>query len=173
LGVAAGFATYYVTFIGTYYWIDSSIRAARLTDPLLRDTLRWKVLRIAFWGYDAVATVVFFTAAVSGVNLGAGTAQGPQGIVLIALIGPLFIMGFSGLVALPLASHRSKDRILKRHLDWFAAFAVVFFAVDFVISPPPGVYLVLGSVVIAASGYFLYRSARSLVPLYRFATENV
>jgi hypothetical protein len=172
LPAAIGFFTYYGTFIGTFYWIDSSIRAARLTDPQVRDTLHWKKLRIAFWGYDAVATIAFLTAAVSGVNLSAGTGQGPQGIVLYALLGPLFIMGFSGLVALPLASLRSKDKILRRHLNWVVVFAAVFFAVNFIWSPTAEEDLVLASLITAAAGYFLYCSAKSLVPLYTFKSES-
>jgi hypothetical protein len=164
----AGFLTYYATFIGFYYWIDASIRAARLTDPLFRDTFHWTLLRIVFWVYDIGALIFFVVAGTLGIF---SLANAPPEVQLFVL-GPLVIMIFSGVVVLPAGARRSKDRVLKRHLNWFAIYAVVVLGFVFIYGDfTPGVTNLETIIVAAAGGYLLYRSAVSLVPLYSFKKE--
>src|SRR5579864_7773784 len=33
----------------TFYWVDASVLASRRSDPLLRDTFRWRRLRFVLW----------------------------------------------------------------------------------------------------------------------------
>jgi hypothetical protein len=162
--------TWFAFFIGFYYFIDASIGAARLTDPLFRDTLHWTRVRLAFWAYDIGAAILFtIAAAVGSYNYGNGgslTAFFQAGI-------PVLIILYSGAVALPVAIRRSKDKVLKRQLSWFAIWMVCF--VIFFI----GAYFInnaaaapAGLVVFLAGAYPLYRSTTSLVPLYRFETSS-
>jgi len=161
------FLSYYATFVGFYYWIDASIRAARLTDPLVRDTLHWSRLRIVFWAYDIGATVVFLLV---GLFYSVKYSTAPSWIVLL-ILGPLFIMLFSGVVALPIVSHRSKDKVLKKHLDWFGVYTIVVLAFVFIWGGFVGATNLDSALVTAVGGYFLYRSTKSLVPLYAFRDE--
>jgi hypothetical protein len=84
---------------------------------------------------------------------------------------PFSIIVFSGVVVLPIAIRRSKDKLLKRQLTWFAVYLMwfVFLIVvgDFLPSAPEVVALA----VFLAGAYPLYRSATSLVPLYKFSPD--
>lgn len=159
-----GFLAFYAVFIGTYYWIDASIVAIRFTDPLYRDTFHWTRLRLVFWAYD-IAALVFFL--ITG-TLGIFQFSTAPDIVVAFILGPLVIMLFSGAVVLPVASHRSKDKVMKRHLDWFAVYVIAILGFIFVVS------LNNFQTMLAATigGYLLYRSVRSLVPLYTFRPES-
>ena len=162
-----GFSLFYAVFIGTFYWIDASIQAARVTDPLNRDTFHWSRLRIAFWAYDGVAYFLFLFA---GLIFNVTFSNGPP-IFVLFLLGPLFIMIFTGVTALPVAARRSKDKVLKKNLDWFGVYAAVvlsfFFLWGSFILPTPLEQLIWT----VPGGYFLYRSAKSLVPLYAFKAD--
>jgi hypothetical protein len=164
----AGFLSYYAVFIGFYYWIDASIGAARLTDPLFRNTLYWTRLRLAFWAYDAAATIIFLILG----SLGTVTYATASPLLTVFVIGPLIIMIFSGVVALPIAAHRSKDKVLKRHLNWFAVYAAVVLGFFFVWgSAIPGVTNLENLIAVALGGYLLYRCVGSLVPIYTFKNK--
>ncbi len=163
-----GFLLYYITFMGFYYWIDTSIRAARLTDPLLRDTFRWSKLRLIFWAYDVGATVFFLYA---GVFYGI-TYETASPAILVFLLGPLFIMMFSGAVVLPIAARRSKDRVLRKHLDWFGVYAIVILGFVFLWGGFVNATNLDDDVVMIIGGYLLYRCVRSLAPLYSFPKEK-
>src|SRR5438309_9739380 len=45
IGFLIGFLSFPIAFLTIFYWVDTSVFAARLTDPLLRDTLRWSRVR--------------------------------------------------------------------------------------------------------------------------------
>jgi hypothetical protein len=163
-----GFSLFYAVFIGIYYWIDASIRAARVTDPLNRDTLNWSKLRLAFWAYDIGA---FFFFLFAGLLFGEAFSNGPP-IFVVFLLGPLFIMVFSGIVALPIAAHRSKDKILKKNLDWFGVYVIVVLSFEFLWNSAVNATNLEVLIVEVIGGYFLYRSAKSLVPLYAFKADG-
>jgi hypothetical protein len=161
--------TWFAFFIGFYYFIDASIRAARLTDPLFRDTLHWTRVRLAFWVYDIGAAILFTIAAAVGSY---GYGNGGSTAAFFQADIPLLITLYSGAVVLPMAIRRSKDKILKRQLSWFAIWMACL--VIFIIGPSlvPNAPIVAGLVVFLAGAYPLYRSATALVPLYRFEISS-
>jgi hypothetical protein len=157
---------FYFPLIMAFYWIDTSILAARRSDPLLRDTLNWRRLRIPLWGLNifftllSLSVIIYFRIAMVSVLL-----SPPLTLVLIAFT-PAYITGISGLVYLPITARRSKDPTLRKHLQWFGAFtAFVLLSVLLSLLPSD----VLQSIAFNASrfvvAYSLYRSARSLVTL--------
>lgn len=153
---------WFAILIGFYYYIDTSIGAARPTDPLFRDTLHWTRLRVAFWVYDIGAAIVFPMAAAVGIY---DYANGGIPAILQAGI-PGLIVVISGAVVLPIAIRRSKDKTLKKHLSWFAIYMiwlVLLFVGGF--SNVPNLVALF---VFLAGAYPLYRSAIALVPLYNF-----
>jgi hypothetical protein len=158
---------WFAIFIGFYYYIDGSIRAARLTDPLFRDTLQWTRVRVAFWVYIIGAAIVFPIAAAFGsynYDTGGTPAFFQAGI-------PLLVIVFSGLVVLPIAIRRSKDKTLKKQLSWFAVYFIWLVLLLVGSNFVPTTTAVVPLVLLLAGAYPLYRSATSLVPLYKFARE--
>ena len=164
--------TYAILYLGTwmaidlgfYYYVDASIVAARVTDPLFRDTLRWTRVRVGFWAYDiSVASVFSITAAVGSYSYGTGPA-----LVRFLISLPIAIFLFSGAVVLPIAAKRSKDRVLRRQLNWFVAYTISLL-LGFILS---GYEPVIVLILLVAGGYLLYRSVNSLVPLYSFETSR-
>jgi len=159
---------WFAFFIGFYYYIDASIGAARPTDPLFRDTFHWTRVRLALWAYIVGAAIVFsLAAAVDKYNYGTG---GTTPAFFQAGI-PTLIVIFSGAVVLPIAISRSKDKVLRRQLSWFATYMIWLILLvvgPFFISNAPNVAVL---VVFLVGAYPLYRSATSLVPLYEFSKE--
>ncbi len=162
-----------------FYWIDASVLASRRTDPLLRDTIHWKRIRIGLWAVLDVLIAGYFAALIY--SLATGTLSP------FLYIDPLIILipFVSAIVTLPIVSRRSKDTSLRRHLKWFALFgacALVGILVTFLlgyisgttIATPPSLYtntpIMAGATI---GGYCLYRSAKSLVPLNRISLEEV
>lgn len=146
----------FFAFILLFYWVDISLRAARRSDPLLRDTLHWSQVRKVLWplylGILAILAVWIV------LNLGN----------FLLFLAPPLILVASGLLYLPTAARRSKDPVLRRHFVWFGLFFIGFFLAGFgELGNFPfdvgGDLLVIAGLLL--SGYFLYRSARSLVPL--------
>src|SRR5881409_2109911 len=90
-------------FILIFLWIDSTIRIARRSDPLFRDTLRWSRLRYLFWLVTVGGAV---GAAFTSINSGFSTVAPFGGALLF------------GAVALLLSAKRSGDTTLRRHLRW-------------------------------------------------------
>jgi len=159
---------WFAILIGFFYYVDVSIRAARLTDPLFRDTLHWTKIRVAFWVYDIGAAIVFPLAAAFGsYNYGNGGIPA----TLQAEV-PLLLIIFSGVVVLPIAIRRSKDRALKRQLTWFAVSLALFIIVNEGVGSIPNSLPVEGIFIGLAIAYPLYRSATSLVPLYNFEPSS-
>ena len=151
-----------------FLWIDTTVRIARRSDPLHRDTMRWSWLRYLFWvitiGSAGGAIVDSATAGFSGAGPFGGTLSGAL---------------FFGAIALFLSAKRSGDAVLRHHLTW-AAFAILFIwivsqAVDPLfryVSDPFLVQSIIYPIVVAAS-YFLYRSAKSLIPLGHLSSADV
>ncbi len=48
----------YFTTLTLFYWIDTSVQAGRRSDPLLRDTLHWKGLRVFLLSYHFYRAIV-------------------------------------------------------------------------------------------------------------------
>lgn len=166
----------FFAFIVLFAWIDATMRVARRSDPLHRNTLRWHGLR-------------YFI--IIGTSFGVGgaifnSAFNPQipgnpvvgGFFLLAPVGfALFLGG----IALLVSSRRSKDAILTRHLKWLGAFIFFLFVTNEVereIISRPGLLgntALLGIItyaLFAIGAYLLYRSARSLTPLSPYPSEG-
>jgi len=156
----------------TFYWVDASVLASRRTDPLLRDTIHWKSLRIVLWLILIVLIVVYFIAVTYYFVTGSSSPIVYADLIIILI--PLV----SAAVAIPIISRRSKDLSLRRHLMWFALFgfslfvAIVIGGVLFPSSQPT--FNADSSILVGfmIGGYCLYRSARSLVPLNRISLEE-
>jgi hypothetical protein len=149
-------------FGAMFYWIDASVLEARRSDPLLRYTFHWKQLRIAFWVLD-------ISALVSIVAIEAATGGNPGGQAVDVIFNlPFYITVLSGVTLLPTVAVRSKDKILRRHLVWFALFAGILAVSLSIASFVLADYLqeLLTSVLgLYLGAYCLYRSSKSLVPL--------
>lgn len=152
-------------FIVLFAWIDSTVRVARRSDPLLRDTLRWSRLRY-FIGFVTIGGAI--SGLVTSINAG------------FALVAPFGGALFFGAIALLISATRSGDTTLRRHLKWMGlAITTLWLA-----SQLTGVLLhffpagslsaeAITYALVAAGGFFLYRSARSLIPLGRMSLSDV
>jgi hypothetical protein len=143
-------------FILIFLWIDSTIRIARRSDPLFRDTLRWSRLRYLFWFVTVGGAV---GAVFTSINSGFSTVA-PFG-------GTLFF----GAIGLLLSAKRSGDSTLRRHLTW-TGLCIFLLWLGSQITQPLSHYIAdpflvqsLTYPAVAAGAYCLYKSAKSLVPL--------
>lgn len=154
-----------------FAFIDSSVRVARRSDPLLRSVFRWEKLRIVLWieiaAFDTI-TVFFF----------GSTSPNP---LLILLFIVSFVMPFAaGGPALLIAARRSRDPLLRGSLRWLGLvllMVVVGILESFVISGPQfnisqfnqyySYPAIPGGIISIVIAYGFYRSARSLAPVNR------
>ena len=146
-----------------FYWIDSSVLAARRTDPLMRDTLRWTRLRYALWALTIASTVVAASLAYY-YQATAGTEplfmfNGQYGVGYM----PSWFVLAGGVIALPVSASRTKDRFLRRNIGWLGAFVVLVQIVgvepSYIANSQFGIFGVL-----LLASLCLYESATSLVP---------
>ena len=159
----------------TLYYIDASVLAGRMSDPLLRDTLHWRRLRIFVWpALVAVLLTIISIATYSqistgGVSLSFAVTLNQASVLFDLIWGSLFV------IAIPVTALRSKDPRLRSHLAWFTAFIVIGIVLapigNAVVAVPELVQtlVIIGSLL--GGGYCLYRSARALVPLNRVSSE--
>ncbi len=176
-GTPINYPFIYFAWLVLFYWIDASIRAARRSDPLLRDTLRWSRVRIAVWtvmvaSIILTSSIVLYQVTVTGLSIFAQLHLpfgGPQGALNLLSFFPPVIFGA---IYVPLSAYRSKDPTLRRHLAWFGLFLLSFVALLISFSLPfKEVASLAASEIIVLAGYFLYQSARSLVPLNRISPD--
>lgn len=164
-GGNGGFGLFFVLLVTIFYWIDSSVIAARRSDPLSRDTLHWSRVRILLWiGTLPAAILVTAVDVYSLIALGGNVTGGPPAWSVTILVPGIFIPPISGAVLLPIISRRSGDQTLRRHLKWFGLFAVVFLVFNLFLSnqPDPVLGLFSGYVGDAGCAFCLYRSVLSL-----------
>jgi len=162
---AFGIVLVFVGIFLVFYWIDISLRAARRSDPLLRDTLKWSKVRKVLWPLIIGLSVLFIV----------GIILKLENLANFIAPFPYFIVIASGALYLPVAARRSKDPILRKHFIWFGLFFIGFLIAG---SGEGGnfPFILVGDLVTIGGtlfgGYCLYRSARSLVPLNRFPLEE-
>jgi hypothetical protein len=152
-------------FIVLFAWIDSTVRVARRSDPLLRDTLRWSRLRY-FIGFVTIGGAI--SALVTSIN---------SGFAYVAPFGGALLFGA---IALLLSATRSGDQTLRRHLKWMGlSIAMLWLAsqltgILFDIFPAGSLTSeAITYTVVVVGGFCLYRSARSLVPLGHLSLTDV
>jgi hypothetical protein len=156
-----------VAGIVTLAWIDTTIKVSRRSDPMNRNTIKWKQLRYVVWFFTFVTTggalfsVWFFHANFfTGAGNGGAFVSGSFGWVLF------------GFIALLLSYRRSRDPTLKEHLKWFGLFLFLLLIVDTVLSGEIDLFRIIGEVLLAVDAYFLYRGVKSLAPNSRAPLED-
>jgi hypothetical protein len=161
-----GFVLYFIVDaagVFTLAWIDTTNKLARRTDPLNRNTFKWKQLRYVVWFFTFVTTVgSLFTVLYLRVTY--FNAPGGNGGAFVA---GSFGWVFLGFIALYLNFRRSRDPILREHLKWLGLFLFLLFIVDTVLSPDLPIFRIAGLALLALDAYFLYRAVKSLAPLSR------
>jgi hypothetical protein len=182
-----GLVGFAVFALGLLYWVDSSILAARRSDPLYRDTLHWSGLRKVIWAVSVGALVFVFLASIAlppSFGDGSTPTGGPMLWFTVAFsvlfFFPIYSAAVSGVVVMPIAARRCKDLVFRSHLEWLFLFIAIQLVaagvIGQVIQSPfgnsdPLAWLVDGLGLLV--GLFpLYRSVKRLVPLYRFAAEQ-
>jgi hypothetical protein len=168
-------------------WIDGTVRAARRSDPLFRDTLGWSKLRFVAWGATLVVIALYFGLLVSEM-----VTKAPVGILVGALIVVAYLPAFlEGAPALLLAARRSKSEPRRTNLKWlglFALFLLLAIITDlslalglageafpsgfFYFLAYHGIYAVgynIFQILFIIADYCLYRNARSLAPFTRIS----
>jgi hypothetical protein len=156
-----------------FYWIDVSVLAGRKSDPLLRDTLHWQNLRRYLWVL-LIVTIVIAVSLSSYYEFVAHTqpqflTNFPLGLVSGISYLPAVIPVYSGIIALPIITFRSRDRFLRRSLSWFVGFVAIIGLLGAGLSN----YGDLIFPALAFSAYFLYRSVMSLVPMKHLLTPGL
>jgi hypothetical protein len=160
-----------VPFILFFFWIDTSVRVARRSDPLLRDVLEWRRVRIILWSLIiiSIASLSLILAVIGQLTTYIPTLSGPV-VEYVLFVIPIFVTFVSGAIYVTVSAVRSKDRTLRRHLLWFGLFAVCLLGAAVSYAPfGPNPVAILAFI---AGGYCLYRSARSLSPLSRLSLET-
>lgn len=144
-----------LVFLGLFYVVDTTARAGRLSDPLLRDTLHWSQVRKVLWMFSVACVVLTFPiSALLNTNV-------------FLIIFTFFLPLVSGALMFPILARRSGDPTLRRHLGWLGAFFVFFFLSAFFFNGT----LVLSGAFLVVAGFSLLRSGRSLAPLNRISPE--
>lgn len=162
------FLVEYAAAIVTFAWVDATIRVAKRSDPLQRDTLHWRTLRKILWVVvvlsiaGGLASVVFLRTNFFS------SPGGPEGALLYGPFGNFF-----AIIALVLSGRRSKDVALRRHMKWFSLFVIVtLVSTQSELSRLPDFRLVSAGFLVAA-GIFLFMAARSLVPVNVKAQQSL
>ena len=147
--------------IVTLAWIDTTIKLARRSDPLNRNTFLWKQLRYFVWFFTFVTTAgSLFSVVYLRVNY-FNSAGGNGGAFTAGSFGWVFL----GFIALYLSFRRSRDPILREHLKWLGLFLFLLLLEDTVLSGNSIILRIAGLAVLAIDAYFLYRAVKSLAPL--------
>jgi hypothetical protein len=176
-------------WLGVIYFVDATVLASRRSDPLLRDTLHWSKIRYVLWAFQIfnvsfILLGVIFSAITGNSSLATQIAQGNNGAFTStpAIIANLaWGAAFGSMIMFVPVAIRARDPTLRRHLKWLALFAAVigiFFIItatlsqsSFLFATPAGT-LLGNTILFSTAGYFLYRSARSLVPLNKLQAPD-
>jgi hypothetical protein len=146
-----------------FYWVDSSVLAARRTDPLVRDTLQWAKIRYVLWALTVAATLV---AASLAYYYQATTGTEPlfmfNGQYGLGYMPSWFVLA-AGVISLPVSASRAKDKLLRRNIGWLGVFVILIQIVGVEPSSVANSQFGIFGVLLVAS-LCLYQSARSLVP---------
>jgi hypothetical protein len=154
----------------TFAWIDTSIRVARTSDPLRRNTLHWTKLRVVLWVILILSIVGGLVTVVLLKTNYFSTPAGPQGDFLYGPYGDNIIFIIPALI---LSHKRTGDLILRKHLKWLLIFVVVlFFTSGLLNNPATSFPRELGGVVLIVDAYCLYRATRSLAPVSHITFGN-
>jgi hypothetical protein len=154
--------------LSIFYFTDVTMKAARRSDPLLRDTLHWSKIRIPLWAVvllslGVIMAVVGYAAITNNTDVLNGINDGTYGNAFFNFDFEYLInLPFIGVLLIAAAAYRAKwDATLRRHFLWLAvALALYFILFNFNI---PGTFAIL----FLGVGLALFMAARSLVPVGR------
>jgi len=176
-------------------FIDSTIPVVRRSDPLLRDILHWKKVRIGLWSVLAFETIltiyvsIYFPACWTPTFsscIRTNFATSNPGLLIafpdffVADFLPIMLFCLVlGAAALLIGATRSRDIMLRKSVKWLGVgllcvgvglALVIWIGATLNLSNYYTTYsygAVPYNVVIFLTGYAIYRSARSLAPLNR------
>jgi hypothetical protein len=164
------FLEYFITNAAgmvTLAWIDTTIKMARRSDPLNRNTIKWKQLRYVIWAFTFITSAGSLVS-VAYLRLNFFSSSGASGDFVSGAFGWVLF----GFIALVLSYRRSRDPILKEHLKWFGLFLFVLFIVNTVLSHNIYGFIIADEALLALDAYFLYRGVKSLAPLSKVPLER-
>ncbi len=171
---------FYIVFLFLFLpWVDSNINVGRRSDPVLRDALRWKKVRLFVWSIVILSLAVGLTGTGIGLYTGNSTTGISAQLVSVGFGAMALTAIAPGIPALLLTTRRSKDPAFRRSLKWFGIFLLLL-VVNLIGGgiPTPNyasmiAYDLVGVVVGAFGGYSLYKCAVSLVPpLHRISRSD-
>jgi hypothetical protein len=175
------FVALYGALIVSFLWIDSTIRVARRSDPLLRDALLWSKLRVFLWAviFAGMALGLIF-APPSIVSSSGGNPVTEIISFYNANVIAFWIVGFASLAALIVSGLRSKDVSLRRQILALGVYviALIFQGVPSVIvgdlhlGESGALVAILAVVAYLINSLALVRTARSLAPLNKLSLDN-
>jgi len=190
----ANFITFALLFFATlplFYWTDQSLQAAQQSDPLERDQFHWSKVRKILWiilcvglitdvTLDTTSMIVCTFPTLSSASYPCPAPNFAPG--LFGVLGIVFFFAIWGIplttsaILLPFAWRRSNDITFRRHLKWFAIAAISLgfstVSAGYLSSMNNMISLAIPDVLYLLTGYFLFRSARAVVPLYRFKDKT-
>jgi hypothetical protein len=171
--IEAEFVFYATLFVVIFAYIDSTVRVARRSDPLLRSILRWETLRLALWADVGALAVIM----IAGINPYNASYQNNYAVDILwtALVTILFIIGGPALL---IGARRSRDPTLRGSLKWLgvallltiASFVEGTAVISLGVSQFDQFYsyqALPGAIITMLIAYALYRSAHSLAPISR------
>ncbi len=177
-------------WLGVVFFVDSTMLAVRRSDPLLRDTLYWSKVRYVLYVVQ-ISIVLFiilgvlYSTITGNPTLADQILAGNNGATtsIPADIADLaWTVSFASCVMFVPAAIRTKDPTLRSHFKWLCGIAIlvlVYFVSTGALESTPlagimestvGESLETGFFFLLV-GYFLYRSAKALVPLNRIPSS--
>jgi hypothetical protein len=166
---------YSIFFPVLFAYLDSLVKVARRSDPLLRSIIRWEKTR--YVGWVGVALIAVFNV----LSLFPSAAVANLAGELVTIFIPIpFIVGGAGIFV---GARRIKDPLLKGNLKWagFVLLLVVLDTVASIVESLAGLtnyqiyYSLWGLpafVLTMLAAYCFYKSARSLAPISHFTVEE-
>jgi hypothetical protein len=160
---------YNVTFVVLFAFFDSTVKVARRSDPLLRDILKWKELRIVGWAGVGLIIVFNFLSLANAVY---------GNVVTYLIVIPLA----AGCPAIIVGGRRSRDPLLRNNLKWLGLALLDLLVLELVTSLEAfygwsvnktyySYYALIIAVFWISGAYAVYKSARSLAPVNRLSQE--
>jgi hypothetical protein len=169
----SGGLLFFTGFVLIFAWTDGTVRVARRSDPLLRDTLHWTKLRVIIWAGIFLGILAFIGILIRLIVAGSPISDIENGGFIVAILAILL----SGSPALFVSARRSRDTTLRRHLRWFELFASILIASSVIgyaytvfgthSGAPAIISAGVGYTTFIVAAYSLYKSARSLAPIGR------